>query len=181
MQQLIVHQKLIAWKADNTGGLSSIFKPLLSLFLEFQKMKFLLVIYASMTSGLVEHHRSRSSDLLGSISRRQRDLSGYNRRINTNFSHERQRSNHKGTGSFKYRHSIFLGTKLTFHFSQSSGNSNYHYHWNYFESGILELHWLVLLPVEFQIIYNYLVIPFFYYDLLFFSKNIIRLIPKVKE
>ena len=84
----------------------------------FQKMKFLLAIYASITSSLVvERYRSRSSDLLGSISRRKRDLSGYNRRINTNFSHERQRGSRMGTGSFKYRHSIFLGIKLTFHSS----------------------------------------------------------------
>ena len=74
-----------------------------SLFLliifEFQKMKFLSTIIATMTSGLVFQPISDNlsqPSLFVPRPRSKRDLIGFNRQINNNFSHGRHWDNRMG-------------------------------------------------------------------------------------
>ena len=77
---------------------------------EFQIMKLLLTFFATMTSGFVfepmndmqtDHGLNigipSQSSLLVPISRNKRDLIGFNRQGNNNFSHKRRWNNRVGT------------------------------------------------------------------------------------
>ena len=59
---------------------------------EFQIMKLLLTFFAAMTSGFVFEPMN-----LVPISRNKRDLIGFNRQGNNNFSHKRRWNNRVGT------------------------------------------------------------------------------------
>ena len=64
---------------------------------EFQIMKLLLTFFATMTSGFVFEPMHDESSLLVPISRNKRDLIGFNRQGNNNFSHKRRWNNRVGT------------------------------------------------------------------------------------